>query len=101
MSIKRLGSSGFTMVEIVFSMMILGVVLVAFVGIFTLFQRSSAQTHQYGEAQQNARIAVDFVTDYLRQAGSGTDYVRAQRFIVDAEPYQVAINADLDNGETI
>ncbi len=89
------------MVEMVFSMVILGVVMIAFVGIFALFQRSSAQTHQYAEAQQNARIAVDFITDYLRQAGSGTDYVKAQRFIVDAEPYQVAFNADLDNGQTI
>jgi uncharacterized protein (DUF2141 family) len=89
------------MVEMVFSMVILGVVMIAFVGIFALFQRSSAQSHQYAEAQQNARIAVDFVTEYLRQAGAGTDYVKAQRFIVAAEPYQVAINADLDNGQTI
>ncbi len=101
MTFKRVRSSGFSMIEMVFSMMILGVVLVAFVGIFTLFQRSSAQTHQYGEAQQNARIAVDFITDYLRQAGAGADYVRAQRFIVAAEPYQVALNADIDNGQTI
>ena len=101
MMLKRPGSSGFSMIEMVFSMAILGVVLIAFVGIFTLFQRSSAQTHQYGEAQQNARIALDFITDDLRQAGSGTDYVRAQRFIVDAEPYQVAFNADIDNSQTI
>ncbi len=89
------------MVEMVFGMMILGVVLIAFVGIFTLFEKSSAQTHQYAEAQQNTRIALDFVTEYLRQAGSGTDYVKAQKFIVHAEPYQVAFNADIDNGETI
>jgi type II secretory pathway pseudopilin PulG len=101
MKLNRHSNSGFSMVEMVFSMVILGVVMIAFVGIFALFQRSSAQTHQYAEAQQNARIAVDFITDYLRQAGSGTDYVKAQRFIVDAEPYQVAINADLDNGQTI
>jgi type II secretory pathway pseudopilin PulG len=101
MKLSRKYSSGFSMIEMVFSMVILGVVMIAFVGIFALFQRSSAQSHQCAEAQQNARIAVDFVTDYLRQAGSGTDYVKAQRFIVDAEPYQVAFNADLDNGQTI
>ena len=101
MMLKRPSSRGFSMIEMVFSMMILGVVLIAFVGIFTLFQRSSAQTHQYGEAQQNARIALDFIIDDLRQAGSGTDYVRAQRFIVDAEPFQVAFNADIDNSQTI
>ena len=89
------------MIEMVFSMMILGVVLVAFMGIFSLFQRSSAQSHQYAEAQQNARIAMDYVTEYVRQAGSGTDYVKAQRFIVQAAPFQVAFNADIDNGQTI
>lgn len=92
---------GFTLVEMLFSMMIIGVVLLAFVGIFTLYQKSSSQTNQYADAQQNARIALDYVTDYLRQAGSNTDYVRGQRFIVCAEPYQVAFNADIDNGQTI
>lgn len=101
MKLRKPDSGGFSMVEMVFSMMILGVVLVAFVGIFSLFQKSSAQSHQYGEAQQNARIAVDFITEYMRQAGAGTDYVRAQRFIVHAGPYQVALNADIDNGQTI
>lgn len=94
-------NGGFSMIEMVFSMMILGLVLIAFVGIFTLFQKSSSQSQQYGDAQQNARIALDFITDYLRQAGAGTDYVRAQRFIVHAGPYQVALNADIDNGQTI
>ncbi|UCG50474.1 MAG: hypothetical protein JSW58_09675 [Candidatus Latescibacterota bacterium] len=101
MRLKKPDSSGFSMIELVFSMMILGVVLIAFFGIFSLFQKSSAQSHQYAEAQQNSRIAVDFITDYLRQAGSGTDYVRGQRFIVHAAPYQVAFNADIDNSQTI
>jgi type II secretory pathway pseudopilin PulG len=101
MKLNRNSGGGFSMIEMVFSMMILGVVLIAFMGIFALFQKSSAQTHQYAEAQQNARIAVDYVTNYVRQAGSGTDYARAQRFIVDAEPFQVAMNADIDNDQTI
>ncbi|MEJ2722235.1 MAG: hypothetical protein P8181_14035 [bacterium] len=89
------------MIEMVFSMMILGVVLIAFFGIFSLFQKSSAQSQQYADAQQNSRAAVDFITEYLRQAGSGTDYVRGQRFVVHAGPYQCAVNADIDNSQTI
>jgi hypothetical protein len=85
----------------IFSMMIIGVILLAFVGIFSLYQKSSAQTNQYADAQQNARIAMDYITDYLRQAGSSTDYVRGQQFIVHAAPYQIAFNADIDNGQTI
>jgi type II secretory pathway pseudopilin PulG len=101
MELKKRNSGGFSMIEMVFGMMILGIVMIAFVGIFSLFQKSSAQSQQYGDAQQNARIALDFITDYVRQAGAGTDYVKAQRFIVHAGPYQVAINADIDNGQTI
>lgn len=93
--------AGFTLVEIMFSMVVLGIVLVALAGIFILFQKSSATTTDYAEAQQNARIAVDFVTDILRQAGSSTDYFRGQRAVVHAGPYQVVINADIDNGRTI
>jgi type II secretory pathway pseudopilin PulG len=101
MRFKKPDTGGFSMIEMVFSMMILGVVLIAFFGIFSLFQKSSAQSQQYSDAQQNSRAAVDFITEYLRQAGSGTDYVRGQRFIVHAGPYQCAINADIDNSQTI
>ncbi|MBI4721070.1 MAG: type II secretion system protein, partial [Chitinivibrionia bacterium] len=98
---NRTHSRGFTLVEMLFSMMIIGVVLLAFVGIFSLYQKSSSQTHQFTDAQQNARVALDYITDYLRQAGASTDYVRGQQFIVHAAPYQVAFNADIDNGQTI
>lgn len=99
---KRTRSApGFTLVEMVFSVLVLGIIMVALAGVFILFQKSSASTNELAQAQQNARIALDFVTDYLRQAGSSTDYFRGQRPIVHAGPYQVAINADLDNGRTI
>ncbi|UCH83248.1 MAG: prepilin-type N-terminal cleavage/methylation domain-containing protein, partial [Candidatus Latescibacterota bacterium] len=101
MRLKKPGTGGFSMIELVFSMMILGVVLIAFYGIFSLFQKSSAQSQHYSDAQQNSRAAVDFITEYLRQAGSGSDYVRGQRFVVHAGPYQCAINADIDNSQTI
>jgi type II secretory pathway pseudopilin PulG len=101
MRFKKPGTGGFSMIELVFSMMILGVVLIAFYGIFSLFQKSSAQSQSYSDTQQNSRAAVEFITEYLRQAGSGTDYVRGQRFVVHAGPYQCAINADIDNSQTI
>ena len=94
-------SAGFSLVEMVFSVLVLGIIMVALAGVFILFQKSSASTNELAQAQQNARIAVDFITDYLRQAGSSTDYFRGQRPIVHAGPFQVAINADIDNGRTI
>ncbi len=94
-------AAGFTLIEMMVSVLVLGVVLIAMAGIFTLFQKSSAETNDYAGAQQNARVAVDFITNHLRQAGSQTDYFRGQQPIVHAGPYQVAINADIDNQQTI
>lgn len=98
---KTDSAAGFTLVEMMISVLVLGVVLIAMAGVFTLFQKSSAQTNDYADAQQNARIALDFITNHLRQAGSSTDYFRGQRRVVHAGPYQVAINADIDNQQTI
>jgi prepilin-type N-terminal cleavage/methylation domain-containing protein len=92
---------GFTLMELLVSILILGFILVSFAGLFVLFQRGSAQTKEYTEAQQNTRVALDFITDYLRQAGSHTDYFRGQNAIVYAEPYQLIINADIDNDRVI
>ena len=94
-------SAGFTLVEMMISVLVLGVLLIAMGGLFVLFQKSSAQTNESAEIQQNARIALEFVTDHLRQAGSQIDYFRGQQPIVHAGPYQVAVNADIDNQQTI
>ncbi len=93
--------AGFTLIEIMMSMIVMGFVLISVAGIFALYQKGSAKTRDYAEAQQNSRAALDCITDHLRQAGSQTDYFRGQRPIVHAGPYQVALNADIDNGRTI
>jgi prepilin-type N-terminal cleavage/methylation domain-containing protein len=93
--------AGFTLIEIMLSMVVIGFVLISVAGIFALYQKGSAKTRDYSEAQQNSRAALDCITDHLRQAGSQTDYFRGQRPIVHAGPYQVALNADIDNGRTI
>jgi type II secretory pathway pseudopilin PulG len=98
---NRHSTAGFTLIEIMISILVLGFVLVSFAGVFLLFERGSATTNDYAEAQQNTRVALDFITDYLRQAGSQTDYFRGQAPIVYAEPYQIVFNADIDNGRTI
>jgi type II secretory pathway pseudopilin PulG/uncharacterized protein (DUF2141 family) len=94
-------TTGFTLVEMVLTILALGFVLIAVSGIFVLFQKSSAQTKDFAEVQQNARIALDYMANHLRQAGSQTDYFRGQAPIVHAGPYQIAVNADIDNGQTI
>ena len=98
---SRHSETGFTLMELMVSILVLGFILVSFAGLFVMFQRGSAQTKEHTEAQQNTRVALDFITDYLRQAGSHTDYFRGQSAIVYAEPYQLVMNADIDNGRTI
>jgi len=92
---------GFTLVELMISMLVLGLVMIAVAGIFALFMKSSGRTSGYAAAQQNSRIALDCITDNLRQAGSDVDYFRGQQPIVHAGPYQVAFNADIDNGQPL
>jgi len=98
---KIRSAAGFTLIEVVITMLVLGFVLVSFAGVFLLYQRGSSQAGEYVEVQQNGRVAIDHITDYLRQAGSQTDYFRGQRPIVFAGPFQVGMNADIDNGRTI
>jgi type II secretory pathway pseudopilin PulG/uncharacterized protein (DUF2141 family) len=98
---SRHSETGFTLMELMVSILVLGFILVSFAGLFVMFQRGSAQTKEHTEAQQNTRVALDFITDYLRQAGSHTDYFKGQSAIVYAEPYQLVMNADIDNGRTI
>lgn len=93
--------AGFTLLEIMISMIVTAFVLISVAGIFALYQKGSAKTRDYSEAQQNSRAALDCITDHLRQAGSQTDHFRGQRPIVHAGPYQVALNADIDNSRTI
>ncbi len=93
--------AGFTLVEVVISLVVLGFMLVSVASIFVLFQKGANKTGEYAQAQQNARVALDVITDHIRQAGSQIDYYRGQMPIVHAAPYQVVINADIDNGETI
>ena len=97
---KRL-DNGFTLVEMMISVLLLGLVLAAFMGVFSVYQKSALQNSHYAETQQNTRIALDYVTEFLRQAGAGTDYVRGQRFIVHAAPYQIVFNGDIDNSQTV
>ena len=92
---------GFTLVELMISMVVLGLVLIAVAGLFALFVKSSGRTTGYADAQQNSRIALDCITDNLRQAGSDVDYFRGQQPIVHGGPYQIVFNADIDNGQPV
>jgi len=98
---KKLHNQGFTLVEMTLGLVIIGVVLLAFAGIMNVMQKSSASTSQYADAQQNARVALDFITENLRAAGSDIEAYNGQPTLAHAGPYQVVFNGDFDRGQTI
>ncbi|UCF05583.1 MAG: VCBS repeat-containing protein [bacterium] len=93
--------AGFTLIEIMISILVMAFVLIAFASVFVLYQRGSSQAYTYADVQQNTRITIEYITNHLRQAGAQTDYFRGQPPIAHAGPYQVVINADIDNSRTI
>lgn len=101
MILRRKSNRGFTLVETLFSILVLGFIMVSIASVFILMQKGSAQSRGYTDAQQNARVSIDYIVEKLRQAGADADYVRGQRFLVHGGPYQVAINGDLDDGQAI
>jgi type II secretory pathway pseudopilin PulG len=98
---RRKNNRGFTLVETLFSILVMGFIMVSIASVFILMQKGSAQSRGFTDAQQNARISLDYITEKIRQAGANADYVRGQGFLVHGGPYQIAINADIDNGQTI
>jgi type II secretory pathway pseudopilin PulG len=98
---RRTKKNGFTLVETLFSILVMGFIMVSIASVFVLMQKSSNQATGYTDAQQNARVSVDYITDIIRQAGVNADYVRGQLYLVHGGPYQIAINADIDNGQQV
>ncbi|MDP3939731.1 MAG: prepilin-type N-terminal cleavage/methylation domain-containing protein, partial [Deltaproteobacteria bacterium] len=98
---KKPHNQGFTLVEMALGLVIVSVVLIAFAGVMNVMQRSSASTTQYAGAQQNARVALDFITENLRAAGSDIEAYNGQPTLAHAGPYQVVFNGDFDRDKTV
>jgi len=92
-------TKGFTLVEITIGIALIGLVLLLFTGMVNILQSSSSRVTQYSDAQQNGRVALDYITEHLRAAGSDVVAWEGQQTILHAGPYQVAFNADLDQGQ--
>ncbi len=91
---------GFTLVEIVISLVVFSLVLTAVVTIFTHSQSTKYKVDKLTEAQQAARTAIDYIIKDLRSAGYSIDLdetggVSPQRKIVYAGPFEIVFNANL------
>lgn len=94
----RQRNAGFTLLEVVVVMVILGLVLLLLAQILVTTEKSRKMNRQVEDAGQNARVAMEFITKNLRMAGSSVDRAAGQQSFVLAEPYQVIFNADIEPG---
>jgi prepilin-type N-terminal cleavage/methylation domain-containing protein len=60
---------GFTLVELMVSVALMGVVIVWLMGFFVVQSRSYVVTDELGEAQQNSRTIIDLIEREIRAAG--------------------------------
>ena len=66
-------NSGFSLVELMVTLVILAVVVAAISVILISSSRSKAQTEALLETQQSARMIIEFISRDVRSAGYGTD----------------------------
>lgn len=65
----QLKNKGFTLIEIMVSMVISSLVIAGVYGVYTIQQRSYTVQEQVSEMQQRIRAAVDFMSREMRMAG--------------------------------
>lgn len=86
--------SGFTLVELLVTLAVVGVLLAFVYQIFIAQQRSFSIQEEVADAQQNARVAVEELTRALASLGAGVAGDEGQVRLLVAHPYQLTFNAD-------
>ena len=87
---------GFTVIETLVVVVLLTLLAVPLVQILMGGGRASRVADLDSEAQQNARVAVDFPVRDIRSLGYEVDYGNGQRGIVHAAPYDIVFNANVE-----
>uniref|UniRef100_A0A7C3J5C2 Prepilin-type N-terminal cleavage/methylation domain-containing protein n=1 Tax=candidate division WOR-3 bacterium TaxID=2052148 RepID=A0A7C3J5C2_UNCW3 len=90
---------GFTLIELLVSITIFSIIVGAAVTVFINSQNSKQRVDLMTQAQQSARIAVDYMIRDIRAAGYNIDVDESsgtpQRRLVYASPYEIVFNANL------
>ena len=68
--VSRGGSAGFSLVEMLIAMLILGVLMASLFPLLTDFQRETAYRNEIQSVLDNTRIAIETLEKYIRQAGN-------------------------------
>ena len=87
---------GMTLIEILVALVMFSVVVAVVLSLLYKGQRTKSAMEARNEAQENARLAGEFVADYLRMLGYGVDDAAGQQAVVYAGPYEIIFNANVD-----
>ncbi len=95
MNTKNFKGRGFTLVELMITMVMLSIIVVAIVSVVINSQKAKRNTELLSEAQQTARMLVDMISDDIRSAGYGANTISGHTPIVYAGPFDIMISANL------
>jgi len=91
--------SGFTILEVLVALSLLGIVSLTAFAVFTASFRSLLTGRDFSNEQQNARVALEWMSRRLRMAGTGAPPGTVE-FITEADANAVAFRADVDGDGT-
>lgn len=89
---------GFTLIELVITLMVAGLAVLATMVVFQAQNRTSSSQRVQVDAQQNGRVGLDVIVREVRQAGANIDKFHSQVALIDAAPYQLTFNGDIRTG---
>jgi prepilin-type N-terminal cleavage/methylation domain-containing protein len=90
---------GFTMLEVLVALSLLGIVSLTAFAIFTASFRSLLTGRDFSNEQQNARVALEWMSRRLRMAGTGTP-AGTTELITEADANAITFRADVDGDGT-
>mgnify|MGYP003393991698 CR=1 FL=1 len=99
---KDIKNKGFTLIEILVSLAILGIVLAGIYSVYNMQHKSYIVQEQVAEMQQNERIALQMITRDIRTAGLGLACKQSGIiFTEDANGNGALNNGEDINGDTL
>lgn len=93
----RSNARGFTLIELMITLVVLAVVVIALAGVILTTSRSKTSSVNSIESSQSARIATDMIARDLRSAGYGADLTAAtpQRPIAYIDSLELIVNENI------
>ncbi len=91
----QIKQKGFSLIEMMIAIVMLGLIVGAVISVVLNSQRSKSDSEIMLETQQTARVLVDMIVEDIRMAGYGANAVAGHRPINYAGPFDLILSANL------